>query len=117
MPWHAISAWTRFQRGPHLREHEALAQQVAQVTQLARGDVGLREQIGAQQLRQRARIDGIGLHPCRRDRLRPQRMREVKLATLALEQLGQPLPAIGRLKREPGVLTELAEQLPEARGD
>jgi hypothetical protein len=42
-------------------------------------------------------------------------MRQVQLAALALEQLGQPLPAIGRLERELDVLTKLAQQLAEAR--
>lgn len=104
------------QRAAHVREHEALAQQVPQVTQLARRDVGLRQQVGAQQLRQRARIDGVGLHARRRDRLRAQRMRQVQLAPLGLEQLREPLPAVGRLQREASVLTELAEQFTEALG-
>jgi len=104
------------QRGPHLREHEALAQQVAEIAQLARSDVGLRQQIGTQQLRQCARVNGVGLHPRRRDRLRAQRMRQMQLAALGLEQLGQPLPPVGGLEREPVVVAQLAEQLAEALG-
>jgi len=102
------------QRGPHLREHKPLAQQIAQIAQLTRSDVGLRQQIGAQQLRQRARIDRVGLHPRRSDRLRAQRMREMQLAALALQQLRQPLPTVGRLERELRVRTQLAQQLAEA---
>jgi hypothetical protein len=41
-------------------------------------------------------------------------MREMQLAALALEQLRQPLPAVGRLQHEASLLTELAEQRPEA---
>jgi hypothetical protein len=37
-------------------------------------------------------------------------MRQMQLAALILEQLGQPLPAIGRFQREPGVLAELGQQ-------
>jgi hypothetical protein len=33
-----------------------------------------------------------------------------------LEQLGQPLPAVGRLQREPRLLTQFAEQLAESLG-
>ena len=40
----------------------------------------------------------------------------VQLTALALEQLGQPLPAVGRLQRKPRVLDELPEQLTEAIG-
>ena len=38
----------------------------------------------------------------------------MQLAALLLKQLCQPLPAIGCLQRELGVLTELAQQLSEA---
>jgi hypothetical protein len=102
------------QGGSHLGEHEPLAQQVAQVAQVAWGDVGLGQQIGAQQLRERARVDRVGLDPRGRDRLRAQRVRQMQLAALMLEQLCQPLPAIRRLQRELGLLTELAQQLAEA---
>jgi hypothetical protein len=43
-------------------------------------------------------------------------MRQVQLATIVLEQLGQPFPAVGRLQREPRVLTQLAEQLAKQPG-
>src|SRR3954447_24356238 len=43
----------------------------------------------------------------------PQGMREMQLAILVLEQLGQPLPAVGRLQRELRIGAELADQLAE----
>jgi hypothetical protein len=54
-----------------------MTQQLAQVTQLARGDVGLGQHPGAQQLRERARVDGVGLDPGGGDRARAERVREV----------------------------------------
>jgi len=40
------------------RERDAVTQHVTQITQLARRDVGLRQQVAAQQMRERARVDG-----------------------------------------------------------
>jgi hypothetical protein len=37
----------------------------------------------------------------------------VKLIAVLLEQFGQPLPAVGRLERDPGVAVELGQQLDE----
>jgi hypothetical protein len=68
-----------------------VAQQIAQVAQLARRDVGLGQQVGAQQLRQRACVDGVGLHPRRGDRLGAHRVREVQLIAGVLQHVGQPL--------------------------
>jgi uncharacterized membrane protein len=47
-------------RGAQVHERRAVAQQVAQVTQLRRGDVGLREQAGAEQMRERPGVDRVG---------------------------------------------------------
>jgi hypothetical protein len=44
------------------------------------------KQIGAQQVRQRASVGGVGLNPDRSDRARPKRMREVQLIARLLEQ-------------------------------
>jgi len=101
------------QRGAHLRQHHALAQQVAQVAQLARRHISLGQQVGAQQMRQRARVDRVGLDARRGDRLGPQRVREVQLVARVLEQLGQPLPAVGRLDGDPRLTREATKQLEE----
>jgi hypothetical protein len=95
----------------HPRQHNAVAEQIAKVTQLARSDVRLRQQIAAEQMRERARVNGVCLHTRRRDRLRAQRMREVQLVPLLLEQLGQPFPTVGRLECH----LQLAAQLGQDR--
>jgi len=51
-------------------ERHPVPQEIAQVAQLGRGDVGLGQQIGAQQMGERAGVDGVGLHARRGDRLR-----------------------------------------------
>jgi hypothetical protein len=43
-------------------------------------------------------------------------MREMQLAAVALEQLGEPLPTVGRLQREPRLPTQLSEQFAEQLG-
>jgi hypothetical protein len=48
-----------------------------QVAQPARRDIRLGQQVGAQQMGQRARVDRVGLDPRRGDRLGPQWVREV----------------------------------------
>ena len=58
-----------------------------------------------------ARVDGVSLHPGRGDRLGAQRVRQVELVALILEQLGEPLPAIGRLKCDLALAVEPSEQL------
>lgn len=93
-----------------------VAQQVAQIAQLPGRDVGLGQQIGAQQVRQRARVDGVGLHPRGGDRLSSERMRQVQLIARLLEQIGQPLPTIGRLQRNLGLAVDPRQQLEERLG-
>jgi len=100
----------------HLGEHDPLAQEIAQVAQLARCHVGLGQQIGAQQLGERARVDRVSLHPRRGDRLGPQRVGQVQFVAVLLEQVGQPLPAIGRLKRDLGLAVEFPEEREESAG-
>ncbi len=58
-------------RADSLLERHPVAQEIAQVAQLPRGDVGLGEQIGAQQVGERAGVDRVGLHARRGDRLGP----------------------------------------------
>ena len=43
-------------------------------------------------------------------------MREVQLVARVLEHVGQPLPAVGRLQRDPAVAVDLREQLQECLG-
>ena len=87
-------------RGAQVHERRAVAQQIAQVTQLRRGDVRLGQQAGAQQVRERLGVDRVGLHPGGGDRPGPQRVREVHVKPGVLEQLREPFPAVGRLKRD-----------------
>ena len=75
------------ERRAHLGERHSVSQQIAQVTQLTRRNVGLGQQIRAQQLGERAGVDGVGPNPRRGDRARPERMREVQLIAGFLEQL------------------------------
>jgi hypothetical protein len=69
MPWRASRPLTRFfspcaQPG----EPDVVAEQLAHFRKLPRRDERLREQIGAQPVRERARVDRVGLDPRRRDR-------------------------------------------------
>lgn len=98
-------------RRTHPGQRRAVTQQLAQ---LAQREVGLRKHAGAQQLRQRAGIEGVGLDPRRGDRARSERMREVQVIAGILEQLGRPLPAVGRLQRDVRpTVTGVAEQRQE----
>jgi len=90
-----------------------VTEQVAEVAQLARRDVRLRQQVGAEQVRERARVDRVRLHARGGDRLRAQRMGEVQLVAGLLQQIGQPLPAVGRLERDPSVIAQSVQQLEE----
>ena len=112
MPWRASSACTRFLiEVRRCTQRRAVAQQIAQVAQLGRGDVRLGQQPGAQQVRERLGVDRVGLHARGGDRPGPQRVREVHVKAGVLEQLGQPLPAVGRLERDVrpvGVAEQLA---------
>ena len=49
------------ERRAHLGQPHAVAQQVAQLAQLARRDGGLGQQLGAQQVGQRPGVDGVVL--------------------------------------------------------
>ena len=73
-------------------------------------------QPGAQQMRERLGVDRVGLHPRGGDRPGAERVREVHVIAGLLEQLGEPLPAVGRLQRHMRPV-RVAEQLAErARG-
>jgi hypothetical protein len=62
------------ERGAQAGEPDVVAEKLAQLAQLARRHVGLGEQIGAQKVGERARVDGVRLHPRGGDRLRVPRM-------------------------------------------
>jgi hypothetical protein len=97
-------------RGAQVHKRRAVAEQIAQVAQLRRGGVRLGQQSGAQQVRERARVDRVGLHSGGGDRAGPEWVREVHVKAGVLEQLGGPFPAVGRLQRDMRVL-RIAEQL------
>jgi hypothetical protein len=84
-------------RRAHPRQGRAVAQQLAQVPQLPGRDVRLGQKPGAQQVRERLGVDRVGLHPRRGDRAGAQWVREMHVVVGFLEQLCQPLPAVGRL--------------------
>ncbi len=86
-----------------------MAEQLPQLTQLARSDVGLGQQIGAQQVRKGARVDRVSLHPRRGDRPRLPRMSKMELDPLGLEQVGEPPPTKGGLQRNPRFSAQLRE--------
>ena len=90
-----------------------MTQQLAQITQVPGRNVGLREEVGAQQECERLGVDGVGLHPRRGDRAGPQRMREVKVIAGVLQQFREPLPAVGRLNSDLALALQAAEQLDE----
>src|SRR5262249_52166586 len=94
------------ERGAHAGERDPVAEQVAQVAQVAWRDVRLRQQIRTQEVRERPRVDRVRLHPGSSDRLRPQRMREMQLEARLLEQISQPLPTVSRLERNLGVIAQ-----------
>ena len=63
-------------------------------------------------VRECLRVDRVGLHACGRDRLRSERVGEMYVIACLLEQVGQPLPAVGGLERHVRPV-RVAEQLPE----
>jgi hypothetical protein len=104
------------ERGAQAGERDVVARQLSQLSQLAGRDVGLGQEIGAQQVSERACIDGIRLHPCGRDHLRVPRISEVELDPLALEQVRQPLPAEAGLERDLRFLSSSAKMARSATG-
>jgi hypothetical protein len=74
-------------------------QQRPQLAHRRRGDPRLRQQVGAQQLGQDRRIDLVVLQPGRGDRLALQRVHQMWVEAVVLQQLHQPPPAERRLER------------------
>jgi hypothetical protein len=80
-----------------------------ELAQLTRRDVGLGEKVGAQEVRERACVDGVRLHPRGGDRLGVPRMGQVEPDPLGFEEVGEPLPAEGRLECDPCFPSQLRE--------
>jgi hypothetical protein len=94
-----------------------VTQQLSQITEFG-GAIRLWEHPGSQQVRERLGVDRVGLHPGGGDRPGPERVREMNVVAGVLEQLGEPLPAIGRLKRDmrsAGVAKQLSDRLASSR--
>ena len=116
IPWRASSACTRFLIEVRRCTSVARCRSRSRRSRSSRrGDVRLGQQAGAQQVRERARVDRIGLHARGGDRAGAQRVREVHVKAGVREQLREPLPAIGRLQRDVralGVAEQLGERFP-----
>jgi hypothetical protein len=69
-----------------------VAQQGPLVTDRLRGDPGLGQQVGAEQVCQGAGVDLVVLELGRGDRLAAGRVDQVRLEAELVEQVGQPQP-------------------------
>ena len=101
MPWRASSACTRF------LIDGAQVNSVARWrsrSRRSRSSGGAMYASGNSPVRSRCasvlRVDRVGLHPRGGDRAGAERVREVHVIAGVLEQLGEPLPAVGRLERD-----------------
>jgi hypothetical protein len=75
--------------------------------------VGLGNEAGPQQLRERVRIDRIGLHLGIGDRLQELRMGQAEVNALGGQQVAQPVPAAGHFHHRPLLPGPLGEVLAE----
>ncbi len=87
------------QQRPQPHQLRPVPQQRPQLAHRRRGDPRLRQQVGAQQLRQDRRVDLVVLQPRRGDRLALQRVHQVRVEPVVLQQLHQPPPAERGLER------------------
>jgi len=92
-----------FHLGLEPDEGGAGAEDLPRIPHRARGDVGRREQIGAQQVGQGGRIDLIGLDPRTGDGLGLQRMGQHQIRVPVLDQLIEVGPVPRGLDRDTGV--------------
>jgi hypothetical protein len=114
MPRSARMAWTRFfsaVEGAH--QAGPVAQQGAQVADRLRRDPGLGQQVGAQQLRQGARVDLVVGEPGRGDLLAAAGVDQVRLEVEVVEQVDQPAPAVGGLEGDRGARGQGAQDRDE----
>jgi hypothetical protein len=104
------------QLGPEADQADPVPQQRAELPHLRRRDPRFGQQVGAQQLRQDRGVDFVVLQPGRGDGLAPQRVHQVRVEAVVLQQLGQPAPAErgpGRHRRPGG---QIADQPQHRRG-
>ena len=73
-------------------EEQSGAQHGADLSMLPADHMRLRDELRAQQLGHRRRVDGIGLHLRVTDRLQILRVRETEVDALGHEQIAQPVP-------------------------
>jgi hypothetical protein len=85
-------------------------QQRAQLTHLRRGELRLGQQVRAEQLRQDRGAGLVVLQPRRSDRLAPQRVHQVRVEAVVLQQPDQPAPAERGLKRHRRPRRQIADQ-------
>jgi hypothetical protein len=93
-----------------------MAQDAPEVAYLPRGDVGLGEEIGPQQVGEGSGVDLVVLEPGRRDCLAALGVGEVGIEAEVVEQLGHPPPPVGGLERHRGARLEGGEQRRQLAG-
>ena len=82
----------------------AVPDQLPQLADLGRRDPGLGQPAHPQQVRQIRRVALVVLHPTQREHLHPQRVRQMHRRAQLGEGVRGPVPAIGRLEDDVGVL-------------
>jgi hypothetical protein len=97
------------QQCPEPDQLRPVPQHRPQLADGGRGDPRLRQQVGAQQLRQGRGVDLVVLQPRRGDGLAPQRMDQVRLEAVVLQQLHQPPPAVRGLERRRRARRQIAD--------
>ena len=86
--------------GGQLHQLAAVPDQLPQLPQLRRGDVGLGQRPEPEQVRQLVGVGRVGLDPLAlAQRLHPQRVRQVHLEPGREQRVDRPVPAVGRLDR------------------
>jgi len=99
------------QRGPQPHQPGPVPQQRPQLADRRPGDPRLRQQIGAQQLRQDRRVDLVVFQPGRSDRLAPRRVDQVRGEPIVLQHRHQPPRAERRLQRGRRARRQAADHL------
>jgi hypothetical protein len=102
------------QLGAEPDQADPVPYQRAELADRLRGDPRFGQQVRPQQLGQDRRVDLVVLQPRRGDRLAPQRVHQVRLEAVVLQQLGQPSPAECGLERHRRPRGQVADQ-PEHR--
>jgi len=74
--------------GAEADQADPVPDQGAELADLRRGDPRLGQQVRAEQLRQDGGVDLVVLQPRRGDRLAPQRVHQVRLEAVVLQQIG-----------------------------